>query len=122
MFTDAMFHNRFRFIKGYMTRGQARNTENSEYLAFVRQNYLNRLKGNLPETVLDKTTWQSPPAVLAEVRRLIRVGARPVAFKRSFYLVSLCAPDIRAAAAASLPSDGAEVCARNHPPEKSPGT
>ncbi|XP_056273972.1 unconventional myosin-Ih isoform X2 [Pseudoliparis swirei] len=61
-----------KFIKGYMTRGQARNTENSEYLAFVRQNYLNRLKGNLPETVLDKTTWQSPPAVLAETSELLR--------------------------------------------------
>lgn len=59
----------FRFIKGYITRGQLKNTDNSEYLAFVRQNYLNRLKGNLPKTVLDKTTWQTPPAVLAEVTR-----------------------------------------------------
>lgn len=57
----------FRFIKGYMNRGQAKNTDNSEYLAFVRQNYLNRLKGKLPKTVLDKTTWETPPAVLAEV-------------------------------------------------------
>uniref|UniRef100_A0A8P4G5K7 Myosin IHa n=1 Tax=Dicentrarchus labrax TaxID=13489 RepID=A0A8P4G5K7_DICLA len=55
-----------KFIKGYMTRGQAKCTDNSEYLAFVRQNYLNRLKNTLPKTVLDKTTWQSPPAVLTE--------------------------------------------------------
>uniref|UniRef100_G3P3I2 Myosin IH n=1 Tax=Gasterosteus aculeatus aculeatus TaxID=481459 RepID=G3P3I2_GASAC len=61
-----------KFIKGYMTRGQAKNTDNSEYLAFVRQNYLNRLKGNLPKTVLDKTTWQTPPAVLAETSEILR--------------------------------------------------
>lgn len=52
-----------------MSRGQAKTTDNSEYLAFVRQNYLNRLKDNLPKTVLDKTTWLAPPAVLAEVHK-----------------------------------------------------
>ncbi|KAF3695824.1 Unconventional myosin-Ih [Channa argus] len=57
-----------RFIKGYMTRGQAKTTDNSEYLAFVRQSYLNRLKANLPKNVLDKTTWLSPPAVLTELQ------------------------------------------------------
>nr|XP_049618588.1 unconventional myosin-Ih [Syngnathus scovelli] len=61
-----------QFIKGYMTRGQAKVTDNSEYLAFVRQNYLNRLKGNLPKTVLDKTTWLSPPQVLAETSEILR--------------------------------------------------
>ncbi|XP_053181207.1 unconventional myosin-Ih [Scomber japonicus] len=61
-----------KFIKGYMTRGQAKSADNSEYLAFVRQNYLNRLKGNLPKTVLDKTTWQSPPHVLTETSELLR--------------------------------------------------
>ncbi|XP_035513802.1 unconventional myosin-Ih [Morone saxatilis] len=61
-----------KFIKGYMTRGQAKCTDNSEYLAFVRQNYLNRLKQTLPKTVLDKTTWQSPPAVLTETSELLR--------------------------------------------------
>uniref|UniRef100_A0A8C4DHL7 Myosin IHa n=1 Tax=Dicentrarchus labrax TaxID=13489 RepID=A0A8C4DHL7_DICLA len=61
-----------KFIKGYMTRGQAKCTDNSEYLAFVRQNYLNRLKNTLPKTVLDKTTWQSPPAVLTETSELLR--------------------------------------------------
>ncbi|KAM9360809.1 unconventional myosin-Ih [Symphorus nematophorus] len=61
-----------KFIKGYMTRGQAKATDNSEYLAFVRQNYLNRLKGNLPKTVLDKTTWENPPAVCAETSELLR--------------------------------------------------
>lgn len=62
------FSKPLRFIKGYMSRGQAKTTDNSEYLAFVRQNYLNRLRNNLPKTVLDKTTWLPAPAVLAEVR------------------------------------------------------
>ncbi|KAL2091871.1 hypothetical protein ACEWY4_011669 [Coilia grayii] len=61
-----------RFIKGYMTRGEAKTTDNSEYLAFVRQNYLNRLKQNLPKTVLDKTTWQTPPPVLTETSGILR--------------------------------------------------
>lgn len=63
------FLTNFRFIKGYMNRGQATTTDNSEYLAFVRQNYLNKLKDNLPKTVLDKTTWLPPPAVLTEVEQ-----------------------------------------------------
>lgn len=50
-----------------MTRGQAKTTDNSEYLAFVRQSYLNRLRNNLPKTVLDKTTWLTPPPVMIEV-------------------------------------------------------
>ncbi|XP_028312554.1 unconventional myosin-Ih isoform X2 [Gouania willdenowi] len=61
-----------KFIKGYMTRGEAKSTDNSEYLAFVRQNYLNRLKNNLPKTVLDKTTWITPPQVVAESSELLR--------------------------------------------------
>nr|XP_020505561.1 unconventional myosin-Ih [Labrus bergylta] len=61
-----------KFIKGYMTRGQAKTTDNSEYLAFVRQNYMNRLKENLPKTVLDKTTWKTPPAVLEETSEILR--------------------------------------------------
>lgn len=73
----------FRFIKGYMTRGQAKTTDNSEYLAFVRQNYLNRLKENLPKTVLDKNTWQTPPAVLTEVQCLIRFIVKEITNKRS---------------------------------------
>ncbi|CAJ1068809.1 unconventional myosin-Ih [Xyrichtys novacula] len=61
-----------KFIKGYMTRGQAKTTDNSEYLAFVRQSYLNRLKDNLPKTVLDKTTWLKPAAVLEETSEILR--------------------------------------------------
>uniref|UniRef100_A0A3Q2CCB6 TH1 domain-containing protein n=1 Tax=Cyprinodon variegatus TaxID=28743 RepID=A0A3Q2CCB6_CYPVA len=56
-----------KFIKAYINRGEAKSTDNSEYLAFVRQSYLNRLKNNLPKTVLDKTTWLTPPSVVAEV-------------------------------------------------------
>ncbi|XP_071755900.1 unconventional myosin-Ih [Centroberyx gerrardi] len=61
-----------KFIKGYMTRGEAKTSDNSEYLAFVRQNWLNRLKNNLPKTVLDKTTWLSSPAVLTETSEILR--------------------------------------------------
>ncbi|XP_029960506.1 unconventional myosin-Ih [Salarias fasciatus] len=61
-----------KFIKGYMTRGQAKTTDNSEYLAFVRQSYLNRLKENLPKTVLDKNTWLTPPPVLTETSEMLR--------------------------------------------------
>ncbi|CAB1319438.1 unnamed protein product, partial [Coregonus sp. 'balchen'] len=61
-----------KFIKGYMTRGEAKTTDNSEYLAFVRQNYLNRLKDNLPKTVLDKTSWLTPPPVLTEASAILR--------------------------------------------------
>ncbi|CAG5922924.1 unnamed protein product [Menidia menidia] len=61
-----------KFIKGYMTRGQAKTTDNSEYLAFVRQSYLNRLKDNLPKTVLDKSTWLTPPPVLTETSEILR--------------------------------------------------
>uniref|UniRef100_A0A8C7QSE0 Myosin IH n=1 Tax=Oncorhynchus mykiss TaxID=8022 RepID=A0A8C7QSE0_ONCMY len=57
-----------KFIKGYMARGEAKTTDNSEYLAFVRQNYLNRLKDNLPKMVLDKTSWLTPPPVLMELQ------------------------------------------------------
>uniref|UniRef100_A0A667YY73 Myosin IH n=1 Tax=Myripristis murdjan TaxID=586833 RepID=A0A667YY73_9TELE len=51
--------------------GEAKSTDNSEYLAFVRQSYLNRLKDKLPKTVLDKTTWLTPPAVMTELLRKI---------------------------------------------------
>lgn len=108
-----------------MERGQAKTTDNSEYLAFVRQNYLNRLKGHLPKTVLDKTSWLPPPAVLAEVQRstdnkpetlhLVCVLTHRVVIFR------LLLPDVRNAPQASLPPDGEEVCERYHTPEKSAG-
>ncbi|XP_073670913.1 unconventional myosin-Ih [Paramisgurnus dabryanus] len=61
-----------KFIKGYITRREAKTTDNSEYLAFVRQSYLNRLKNNLPKTVLDKTTWLTPPPVMTETSEILR--------------------------------------------------
>ena len=68
----------YRFIKGYMNRGQAKSSDNSEYLAFVRQNYLNRLKNHLPKTVLDKTSWLPPPAVLTEVQPSTQLHCKTV--------------------------------------------
>uniref|UniRef100_A0A8C5ALE1 Myosin IH n=1 Tax=Gadus morhua TaxID=8049 RepID=A0A8C5ALE1_GADMO len=61
-----------KFINGFINRGDARSTDNSEYLAFVRQSYLNRLKLKLPQTVLDKTTWLTPPSVCQEASELLR--------------------------------------------------
>lgn len=50
-----------------MTRNQPACLDNSEYLAFVRQNYLTRLKDNLPKSVLDQNTWLTPPPIMQEV-------------------------------------------------------
>ncbi|KAI1882411.1 hypothetical protein AGOR_G00250410 [Albula goreensis] len=60
-----------RFIKGFMTRNQPACVDNSEYLAFVRQNYLTRLKDNLPKTVLDKNTWLTPPPIMVEASQIL---------------------------------------------------
>lgn len=61
-----------RFIKGFMTRNQPACVDNTEYLAFVRQNYLTRLKENLPKTVLDKNTWLTPPPIMQEASQMLR--------------------------------------------------
>uniref|UniRef100_A0A668AES6 Myosin IHb n=1 Tax=Myripristis murdjan TaxID=586833 RepID=A0A668AES6_9TELE len=60
-----------KFIKGFMTRNQPACVDNSEYLAFVRQNYLSRLKDNLPKTLLDKNNWLTPPPIMQEKSKLI---------------------------------------------------
>uniref|UniRef100_A0A3B3QQ36 Unconventional myosin-Ih-like n=1 Tax=Paramormyrops kingsleyae TaxID=1676925 RepID=A0A3B3QQ36_9TELE len=56
-----------RFIKGFMTRNQPVCRENTEYLTFIRQSYLTRLKENLPKNVLDRKSWLTPPPLLKEV-------------------------------------------------------
>ncbi|XP_013859201.1 unconventional myosin-Ih [Austrofundulus limnaeus] len=61
-----------RFIKGFMTRNQPACVDNSEYLAYVRQSYLARLKENLPKTVLEKDSWLTPPPVMREVSQLLQ--------------------------------------------------
>lgn len=108
-----------------MERGQAKTTDNSEYLAFVRQNYLNRLKGHLPKTVLDKTSWLSPPAVLAEVHGRTENQPRnltPVLRSHAPPVIFLFLPqDVRIAAQASLPPNGEEVRERHHTPEENAG-
>lgn len=50
-----------------MTRHQPACIDNSEYLAYVRQNYLIRLKENLPKNVLEKDCWLTAPPVMKEV-------------------------------------------------------
>nr|XP_057907125.1 unconventional myosin-Ih isoform X2 [Doryrhamphus excisus] len=61
-----------RFIKGFMTRNEPASVDNREYLAYVRQNYLTRLKENLPKTVLEKDSWPTPPPVLREASQLLK--------------------------------------------------
>lgn len=56
-----------RFIKGFITRNQPACIDNSEYLAYVRQNYLSRLMESLPKTVLEKDSWPTPPPIMQEV-------------------------------------------------------
>uniref|UniRef100_A0A3Q3FUC3 Myosin IHb n=1 Tax=Labrus bergylta TaxID=56723 RepID=A0A3Q3FUC3_9LABR len=56
-----------KFIKGFMTRNEPSCNDNSEYLAYVRQNYLIRLRENLPKTVLEKDCWLTPPPIMKEV-------------------------------------------------------
>uniref|UniRef100_A0A3P8SVJ3 Myosin IHb n=1 Tax=Amphiprion percula TaxID=161767 RepID=A0A3P8SVJ3_AMPPE len=61
-----------KFIKGFMTRNEPACIDNSEYLAYVRQNYLTRLKENLPKTVLEKDSWLTPPPIMQEVAQLLK--------------------------------------------------
>uniref|UniRef100_A0A8C1MFF4 Myosin IHb n=1 Tax=Cyprinus carpio TaxID=7962 RepID=A0A8C1MFF4_CYPCA len=60
-----------KFIKGFMNRNQPVSMDNSDYLAFVRQSYLTRLKDNLPKSVLDKTIWLTPPPIMQEVFHIL---------------------------------------------------
>ncbi|XP_024113501.1 unconventional myosin-Ic isoform X2 [Oryzias melastigma] len=61
-----------KFIKGFMTRNQPACVDNSEYLTYVRLNYLTRLKENLPKTVLEKDSWLTPPPIMKEVSQLLK--------------------------------------------------
>uniref|UniRef100_A0A671XMZ3 Unconventional myosin-Ih-like n=1 Tax=Sparus aurata TaxID=8175 RepID=A0A671XMZ3_SPAAU len=61
-----------RFIKGFMTRNQPSCNDNSEYLAYVRTNYLTRLRDNLPRTVLEKDAWLTAPPILQEASQLLK--------------------------------------------------
>uniref|UniRef100_A0A3P8WJA1 Myosin IH n=1 Tax=Cynoglossus semilaevis TaxID=244447 RepID=A0A3P8WJA1_CYNSE len=61
-----------KFIKGFMTRHQPIGADNSEYLMYVRQNYLTRLKDNLPKTVLHRDAWLTPPPIMHEVSQILK--------------------------------------------------
>uniref|UniRef100_A0A3B5L8N1 Myosin IHb n=1 Tax=Xiphophorus couchianus TaxID=32473 RepID=A0A3B5L8N1_9TELE len=85
-----------KFIKGFMTRNQPACIDNSEYLVYVRQNYLTRLKENLPKSVLDMDSWLTPPPILKEVslllqnvfvRYLVRQYVREITPKRKAQLL-----------------------------------
>uniref|UniRef100_A0A8B9KS67 Myosin IHb n=1 Tax=Astyanax mexicanus TaxID=7994 RepID=A0A8B9KS67_ASTMX len=80
-----------KFIKGFMNRNQPVSMDNSEYLAFVRQSYLTRLRENLPTSVLDRTSWLTPPPIMQEAsvilqkvytRHLVRKYVRGITAQR----------------------------------------
>uniref|UniRef100_A0A668AEP5 Myosin IHb n=1 Tax=Myripristis murdjan TaxID=586833 RepID=A0A668AEP5_9TELE len=118
-----------KFIKGFMTRNQPACVDNSEYLAFVRQNYLSRLKDNLPKTLLDKNNWLTPPPIMQEKSKLIYLYNLQLKLltssmfkgKKENYPFSVCRPflDTRISKTAeyfpvtliaSLPSDPVFLC------------
>ncbi|KAK7895286.1 hypothetical protein WMY93_020611 [Mugilogobius chulae] len=77
--------------QGFMTRHEPACVDNSEYLAYVRQSYLTRLKENLPRTVLEKDSWLTPPPVLQEM--LLKVQASSIfKGKKENYPFSVCLP------------------------------
>lgn len=61
-----------KFIKGFMTRNQPACIDNSEYLAYVRQSYLTRLRENLPKSVLEKDCWLTPPPIIQEASQILK--------------------------------------------------
>uniref|UniRef100_A0A672ZM36 Myosin IHb n=1 Tax=Sphaeramia orbicularis TaxID=375764 RepID=A0A672ZM36_9TELE len=81
-----------KFIKGFMTRNQPACIDNSEYLAYVRQNYLTRLKENLPKTVLEKDAWLTPPPIMQEVRDRFFRCLSMFKGKKENYPFSVCRP------------------------------
>ncbi|XP_049594157.1 unconventional myosin-Ih [Syngnathus scovelli] len=85
-----------RFIKGFMTRHQPGGAVNREYLAYVRHNYLTRLRENLPETLLRADSWLTPPPVMKEasmflkqlfIRHMVRKYVRGISQERKAQLV-----------------------------------
>uniref|UniRef100_A0AAQ4QEL5 Myosin IHb n=1 Tax=Gasterosteus aculeatus aculeatus TaxID=481459 RepID=A0AAQ4QEL5_GASAC len=85
-----------KFIKGFMTRNQPACVDNSEYLAYVRQNYLTRLRDTLPKTVLEKDSWLTPPPIMEEVCDtflLLKAEASSIfKGKKESYALSVCRP------------------------------
>ncbi|KAG7224011.1 hypothetical protein INR49_015268 [Caranx melampygus] len=76
---------------GFMTRNQPACVENSEYLAYVRQNYLTRLRENLPNTVLERDCWLTPPPIMQDL--LLKVQASSMfKGKKENYPFSVCRP------------------------------
>ncbi|XP_006640272.2 unconventional myosin-Ih isoform X1 [Lepisosteus oculatus] len=61
-----------KFIKGFINRNQPLCEENADYIAFVRHNYLVKLKDHLPKNLLDKTTWLKPPLMLETTSQILR--------------------------------------------------
>uniref|UniRef100_A0AAV2IWL8 Uncharacterized protein n=1 Tax=Knipowitschia caucasica TaxID=637954 RepID=A0AAV2IWL8_KNICA len=61
-----------KFIKGFMTRHDAAGADNSEYLTYVRQSYLTRLKDSLPLSLMEREAWLTPPPIMQEASQLLK--------------------------------------------------
>lgn len=60
------------FIKGFITRNEAPNGYNNNFIAHAKRLWLIRLSKSLPQNVLDNNWPKSPPASCAEASRLLR--------------------------------------------------
>lgn len=132
-----------------MTRNQPSCVDNSEYLAYVRQNYLTRLAENLPKTVLEKDHWLTAPPIMQQVSGLFehpcKLESSQTTFLHSSTLAENILPTFESVASliwyinkhtgivvhtflgipaleeALHPTNGEEVHPRDQPTEKSTG-
>lgn len=110
-----------------MTRNQPACIDNTEYLAYVRQSYLTRLRENLPKTVLEKDSWLTPPPIMQEVGgdfitfffSVLVVAAHCGGVKSNNYIFFIGVPAFEE----DLHSPhGTEIHSRNYSTEESTGT
>lgn len=60
-----------KFIKGFTLRHQPICEDNRIFIGYTRYNYLQKVKENLPKSVLDKS-WPKPPQIMEEVSRQLQ--------------------------------------------------
>ncbi|XP_074636310.1 unconventional myosin-Ic-like [Acropora palmata] len=63
-------HRVCKFIKGFITRNQAANEDNTDFIAYVRKSHLLQLSKSLPKSVLDKK-WPKAPGSMVQASELL---------------------------------------------------
>ncbi|KAK2574356.1 Unconventional myosin IC [Acropora cervicornis] len=63
-------HRVRKFIKGFITRNQAANEDNTDFIAYVRKSHLLQLSKSLPKSVLDKK-WPKAPGSMVQASELL---------------------------------------------------